>query len=399
MGTVGMGQRTGTTGLGRRGFFSRDGWSGGIGPRGWDGGASSPTTAGAATVTLEQNGDGDTSSLSQTTPAANEFVRVVNLLGLLASRVSFSFTAAIRFDIKQDRDSVCFCSVTRTEQEYDTVIMASLSLSQASSLVHLRQNPSLSSRSLHFLHFSRNQSSSLNLRFSSKRENGFLPKATESVLETNSSSPISSGKSINPIVVIDNYDSFTYNLCQYMGELGFHFEVYRNDELTVEELKRKNPRGVLISPGPGTPQDSGISLQTVLELGPTVPLFGVCMGLQCMGEAFGGKVVRSPFGVMHGKSSLVYYDEKGEDGLFAGLSNPFLAGRYHSLVIEQESFPHEELEVTAWTEDGLIMAARHKKYRHIQGVQFHPESIITTEGKAIVHNFVKLIERMEAGGS
>ncbi|KAF3643441.1 Anthranilate synthase beta subunit 2, chloroplastic [Capsicum annuum] len=125
----------------------------------------------------------------------------------------------------------------------------------------------------------------------------------------------------SPIIVIDNYDSFTYNLCQYMGELGCNFEVYRNDELTVDELKKKNPRGILISPGPGTPQDSGISLQTVLELGPTVPLFGVCMGLQCMGEAFGGKVVRSPYGVMHGKSSPVYFNEGGEDGLFAGLSN------------------------------------------------------------------------------
>lgn len=203
----------------------------------------------------------------------------------------------------------------------------------------------------------------------------------------------------NPIIVIDNYDSFTYNLCQYMGELGYHFEVYRNDELTVEELKRKNPRGVLISPGPGAPQDSGISLQTVLELGPTVPLFGVCMGLQCIGEAFGGKIVRSPFGVMHGKSSLVYYDEKGEDGLLAGLSNPFTAGRYHSLVIEKESFPSDALEVTAWTEDGLIMAARHKKYKHLQGVQFHPESIITSEGKTIVRNFIKMIVRKEAADS
>ncbi|KAI9075012.1 hypothetical protein K1719_043062 [Acacia pycnantha] len=181
-----------------------------------------------------------------------------------------------------------------------------------------------------------------------------------------------------------------------MGELGFRFEVYRNDELTVEELKRKNPRGVLISPGPGIPQDSGISLQTVLALGPTVPLFGVCMGLQCIGEAFGGKIVRSPQGVMHGKSSLVYYDEKGEDGLLSGLPNPFTAGRYHSLVIEKESFPHGELEVTAWTEDGLIMAARHKRYKHLQGVQFHPESIITTEGRTIVGNFVKLIEKNEA---
>ncbi|XLR35165.1 hypothetical protein HN51_044481 [Arachis hypogaea] len=116
-------------------------------------------------------------------------------------------------------------------------------------------------------------------------------------------------------------------------------------------------------------------------------------------EPADGKIVRSPHGVMHGKSSLVYYDEKGEDGLFAGLSNPFLAGRYHSLLIEKESFPHKELEVTAWTEDGLIMAARHKKYKHLQGVQFHPESIITTEGKEIVQNFIKLIERKEAGGS
>ncbi|CAN6881754.1 hypothetical protein Bca4012_071704 [Brassica carinata] len=199
-----------------------------------------------------------------------------------------------------------------------------------------------------------------------------------------------------PIIVIDNYDSFTYNLCQYLGEVGCHFEVYRNDELTVEELKRKNPRGVLISPGPGTPQDSGISLQTVLELGPHVPLFGVCMGLQCIGEAFGGKIVRSPYGVMHGKSSMVHYDEKGEEGLFSGLSNPFLVGRYHSLVIEKDTFPSDELEVTAWTEDGLVMAARHRKHKHIQGVQFHPESIITTEGKTIVRNFIKLVEKKEA---
>lgn len=180
-----------------------------------------------------------------------------------------------------------------------------------------------------------------------------------------------------------------------MGELGCFFEVYRNDDLTVDELRRKNPRGILISPGPGAPQDSGISLQTVFELGPTVPLFGVCMGLQCIGEAFGGKIVRSPYGVVHGKSSPVYYDEKGEEGLLSGLSNPFTAGRYHSLVIDKETFPDDELEVTAWTEDGLIMAVRHKKYKHLQGVQFHPESIITNEGMSIVRNFVKLIERRE----
>ncbi|XP_008795337.1 anthranilate synthase beta subunit 2, chloroplastic-like isoform X2 [Phoenix dactylifera] len=199
-----------------------------------------------------------------------------------------------------------------------------------------------------------------------------------------------------PIIVIDNYDSFTYNICQYMGELGANFEVYRNDELTVDDLKRKNPKGVLISPGPGSPQDSGISLQTVLELGPSIPLFGVCMGLQCIGEAFGGKIVRSPSGVRHGKSSLVYYDEKQEDNLFYGLPNPFTAGRYHSLVIDNDSFPSDALEITAWTKDGLIMAARHKKYRHIQGVQFHPESIITSEGKTLVLNFIKLMDKLDS---
>lgn len=233
--------------------------------------------------------------------------------------------------------------------------------------------------------------------FGAKSEKGLVVKCSVAAAELNSRVVASNDRGIkNPIIVIDNYDSFTYNLCQYMGELGCHFEVYRNDELTVEDLKRKKPRGVLISPGPGTPQDSGISLQTVLELGPTVPLFGVCMGLQCIGEAFGGKVVRSPYGVVHGKGSPVYYDDKGEDGLFSGLSNPFTAGRYHSLVIEKESFPSEELEVTAWTEDGLIMAARHRKYKHLQGVQFHPESIITSEGKIIVRNFIKMIERKEA---
>lgn len=194
-----------------------------------------------------------------------------------------------------------------------------------------------------------------------------------------------------PVIVIDNYDSFTYNLCQYLGSLGCPFEVYRNDELTIEELKQKEPSGILISPGPGTPQDSGISLEVVVNLGPSIPLFGVCMGLQCMGEAFGGKIVRSPHGVVHGKKSLVYYDEHGEDGLLAGLPNPFVAGRYHSLVIDRESFPSNELEVTAWTEDGLIMGVRHKIYHHVQGVQFHPESIITENGMKIMENFLSML--------
>ncbi|KAF5196216.1 Anthranilate synthase component [Thalictrum thalictroides] len=195
-----------------------------------------------------------------------------------------------------------------------------------------------------------------------RKDVGFTLKASAAITEVeNSRVSINAKKVENPIVVIDNYDSFTYNLCQYMGELGCNFEVYRNDDLTVEDLARRNPRGILISPGPGSPQDSGISLETVLKLGPTIPVFGVCMGLQCIGEAFGGKVVRSPFGVVHGKSSLVYYDEHGEDGLFSGLPNPFTAGRYHSL-----------------------------------GVQFHPESIITSEGRTIVGNFVKLVERFDA---
>ncbi|KAH9533469.1 hypothetical protein CY35_18G054200 [Sphagnum magellanicum] len=198
------------------------------------------------------------------------------------------------------------------------------------------------------------------------------------------------------VIVIDNYDSFTYNLCQYLGDLGCKIEVYRNDDLTVEELRLKNPRGILISPGPGTPQDSGISLETVVKLGPSIPLFGVCMGLQCMGEAYGGKIVRAPKGVMHGKTSAVFYDEKGEPGLLDGLPNPFTACRYHSLVIEEESFPSDQLEITAWTEDGLVMGVRHRIHKHIQGVQFHPESIRTENGMQIVGNFLKLLEKKEA---
>ncbi|XP_066309373.1 anthranilate synthase beta subunit 2, chloroplastic-like [Miscanthus floridulus] len=190
-----------------------------------------------------------------------------------------------------------------------------------------------------------------------------------------------------PIIVVDNYDSFTYNLCQYMGEVGANFEVYRNDEITVEEIKKISPRGILISPGPGTPQDSGISLQTVTELGPSIPLFGVCMGLQCIGEAFGGKVVRSPYGVVHGKGSFVHYDEKLDGTLLSDLPNPILIGNYNRLI-SRHYFPHVTLEIVAWTDDGLIMAARHRIYKHIQGVQFHPESIITTEG---VKNFIKKI--------
>eukprot|EP00877_Chromochloris_zofingiensis_P012992 jgi/Chrzof1/7947/UNPLg00007.t1 len=195
-----------------------------------------------------------------------------------------------------------------------------------------------------------------------------------------------------PVVVIDNYDSFTYNLCQYLGDLGAEFVVFKNDEKTVDEIKAMQPAGILVSPGPGRPVDSGISLQVVRELGPEFPLFGVCMGHQCIGEAFGGDVVRAPCGVMHGKQSLVYHNNVG---ILEGLENPFQACRYHSLVIEKDSCP-EDLEVTAWTEDGTIMAVRHKIYPHIQGVQFHPESIITQSGKKIVGNFVASLHEMAA---
>lgn len=198
----------------------------------------------------------------------------------------------------------------------------------------------------------------------------------------------------NPVVVVDNYDSFTYNLCQYLGDLGCEYVVFRNDEISVDDLEKMEPRGILISPGPGTPDDSGISLEVVRRLGPKFPLFGVCMGLQCMGQAYGGKIVRAPGGVMHGKTSEVFHNQIEGDGLLGGLPSPFIACRYHSLVIERESFP-EGMEVTAWTADGLVMGVRHKKYRHVEGVQFHPESIITQNGKKIVANFVRGLEKIE----
>lgn len=191
-----------------------------------------------------------------------------------------------------------------------------------------------------------------------------------------------------PIVVIDNYDSFTYNLCQYLGDLGADFVVFKNDEKTVDEIRAMNPAGILVSPGPGRPIDSGICLEAVRDLGPDFPLFGVCMGHQCIGEAFGGDVVRAPTGVMHGKTSPVFHTDVG---ILNGLENPFQAARYHSLVIDKASCP-EDLEVTAWTEDGTIMGVKHKKYPHVQGVQFHPESIITQGGKRIVENFVKITQ-------
>ncbi|GAB4274417.1 MAG: aminodeoxychorismate/anthranilate synthase component II [Candidatus Promineifilaceae bacterium] len=184
------------------------------------------------------------------------------------------------------------------------------------------------------------------------------------------------------IVVIDNYDSFTYNLVQYLGELGQEVKVFRNDQVTLEEIRALKPDHIVISPGPGTPDDSGISRDVLREFGPTTPILGVCLGHQCIGEVYGGKVTRAPR-LMHGKVSPVYHT--GE-GLFYGVPSPFQATRYHSLIVE-EPIP-EELKVTAFTSEGEVMALQHKTYP-VVGVQFHPESILTEHGKRILQNFLE----------
>jgi anthranilate synthase component 2 len=192
------------------------------------------------------------------------------------------------------------------------------------------------------------------------------------------------------IIVIDNYDSFTYNLVQYLGELGEelpiakNIEVYRNDKIDLGTIRRLKPDGIVISPGPGRPDDAGISLEIIKELGPTLPILGVCLGHQCIGQIFGGRVSAAPV-LMHGKTSEIYHTEQG---VFQGLDKPFNATRYHSLIVERDSLP-DSLEVTAWIEGGMIMGLRHRDYPHIQGVQFHPESILTGQGKALLRNFVK----------
>ncbi len=183
------------------------------------------------------------------------------------------------------------------------------------------------------------------------------------------------------IAVIDNYDSFTYNLVQYLGELGSEVSVYRNDAIDPGGLRDLNPTHIVISPGPGDPSDAGISLDVIRRLGAEIPILGVCLGHQCIGEAFGGRVVRAER-LMHGKTSQIYHYA---DGLFVGLPNPFQATRYHSLIVETP-LP-EVLEVTAFTTDGELMGLRHKHYP-IFGVQFHPESILTPEGKRLLRNFL-----------
>ncbi len=186
------------------------------------------------------------------------------------------------------------------------------------------------------------------------------------------------------VLVIDNYDSFTYNLVQYFGELGADPQVKRNDAITPEEVERIKPSKIVISPGPGTPADAGISMELIRRFGAKVPLLGVCLGHQCIGEVYGGKVVRAGR-LMHGKTSPIQHDGKG---VFAQLPNPFEATRYHSLIVEAESVP-SCLEVSAKTAEGEIMGLRHRQ-NPVHGVQFHPESILSKEGKDLLANFLKM---------
>ena len=184
------------------------------------------------------------------------------------------------------------------------------------------------------------------------------------------------------IAVIDNYDSFVYILVQYLGELGAEPTVYRHDAVTVDEVKRLSPDGILISPGPGTPDDAGISNDLLAELSGQIPIFGVCLGLQCIGQVFGGSIVRAPT-VMHGKTSVITHDSAG---VFTGLPNPVTATRYHSLIVERSSVP-DDLEVTATCDGGLVMGLRHRTHP-TEGVQFHPESVLTDSGPALIENFL-----------
>lgn len=185
------------------------------------------------------------------------------------------------------------------------------------------------------------------------------------------------------VLVIDNYDSFTYNLVQYLGELGEQVVVRRNNEITLEEIRILDPLAAVLSPGPGTPADAGICKGLLLELGPTLPTLGVCLGHQCLGEAYGGRVERAPR-VMHGKVSRVLHREQS---VFRAIPSPFLATRYHSLVVDRESVP-ADMEVTAWTEDGIVMGLRHR-HHPLAGVQFHPEAILTEHGHQLLTNFVQ----------
>ncbi|RJP33238.1 MAG: aminodeoxychorismate/anthranilate synthase component II [Candidatus Omnitrophota bacterium] len=189
------------------------------------------------------------------------------------------------------------------------------------------------------------------------------------------------------LLIIDNYDSFTYNLVQYLGELGADMEVHRNDRITVDEIEKKNPAALLISPGPGTPDDGGISLSSIDRFHKKIPILGVCLGHQCIGQYFGG-LVRRADRIMHGKTSLIYHNNKC---VFHGLDNPFEATRYHSLLVDRDRLP-DSLEIIAETDQGEIMGLCHKDYP-VFGVQFHPESILTVEGKRLLSNFLKVMDK------
>ena len=186
------------------------------------------------------------------------------------------------------------------------------------------------------------------------------------------------------LLLIDNYDSFTYNLFQYLSELGERVVVVRNDKTTISQIERMKPQRIVISPGPSVPQRAGISNEVIQHFGPRLPLLGVCLGHQCIGYSYGGLIGQAPE-IMHGKSSPIYHNGQG---VLAGLDNPFSAIRYHSLVVQREELP-DCLEVTAWTDDGTIMGLRHRQHP-VEGVQFHPESFMTKVGKDILRNFLKL---------
>jgi anthranilate synthase/aminodeoxychorismate synthase-like glutamine amidotransferase len=192
------------------------------------------------------------------------------------------------------------------------------------------------------------------------------------------------------VLIIDNYDSFTYNLVQYLGEMNVEMQVHRNDQITLDQIRELKPDRILISPGPCSPRESGLSNAIIREFGSTTPTFGVCLGHQCIGHTFGAKVVVN-YRMMHGKTSLIRHNGKE---LFEGMANPFAATRYHSLVIQRDTLP-EFLEVTAETAEGEIMGIRHRELP-IWGVQFHPESILTENGRVILKNFLKLNARSEA---
>jgi len=186
------------------------------------------------------------------------------------------------------------------------------------------------------------------------------------------------------LLILDNYDSFTYNLVQYFGELGVEMKIFRNDVITVDDVKKLAPEKICISPGPCTPYEAGISLELIRQLGPTTPILGVCLGHQSIGQVYGGEVVRADR-LMHGKTSPIYHNGSS---VFAGLPNPFEATRYHSLIVKRETLP-DCLEITAWTAENEIMGLRHKDYP-VHGVQFHPESILTENGKQMLETFLKL---------